>query len=111
MSARCRLDQRLFLILKLQLSPCESELPARSFTSIVTVAMYEAPAARFLLGLRMACLEFGLYVTTAGTVVPPFFKKTVGPLMVAGSIFSEKVEITLAEAATFLALSVGLSLK
>jgi hypothetical protein len=80
-------------------------LPARSFTPVVTVAIYVVPGIRLVDGVNVAV--FPEYVTVPETGVVPCFRVKVVPVMVETSIASLKLKVISLLTATLVAESPG----
>src|SRR5262245_15603586 len=96
-------------VVKVQVNAAASALPARSFTSVVSVAVKSELAGRFASGLNVASVPVGSSVTSPVTASGP------GPATVneaapsvAGSIGSLNVALTDASIATAVAVSIGI---
>ena len=92
-------------VVKVHIKSLAMALFARSFTPVVSVAVYRVSKAKSASGLKVATVP--LKLTTPGITTLPALSIKVPELMVLGSMFSLMVTVMLLLTATAVAASMG----
>jgi hypothetical protein len=94
-------------VVKDQVRSADMALPARSWTPVVTVAVYATLLASGAFGWKVAVVPFPASVTVPGTLVVPCLSRKFAVVIVDAFIASLKVAVTGAETETDVALLTG----